>query len=163
MSHKSLRYIENIMKSIWVWLLLSLLICSTCEGLVSAKLAFKATVSPTKADSVKNKPQHLTTCFSSLAPLHDFVMDSNDRSEEIKLRYQNEQGIIAIDSVELPKIEDLPKRRHEIYQRQMPEEGLMATTEMFFGRVAMMAAVGLFAGEILSGKSLPEQIVELLR
>jgi len=39
----------------------------------------------------------------------------------------------------------------------------MATTEMFFGRVAMMAAVGLFAGEILSGKSLPEQIVELLR
>jgi hypothetical protein len=109
---------------------------------------------------------------SILRNLYDYYPSdfSNDfaRKDKTKLNYQNEPFscdliLPSIEIMAMPYQEDLSRRRRaEKIRRRVQEEGPLAAAEMMAGLISMVCAILLFAGEIMSGKSLLYRMAEFM-
>jgi hypothetical protein len=74
------------------------------------------------------------------------------------LHYKNNEDEVVVDNIDSKiRLEDLPRATME---RKIQANLLrpLGIAEIYIGRVAMVAAVILFGTELLTGRSLPEQI-----
>jgi len=106
---------------------------------------------------IPNRTFRPSTCSSSTLLRQPLYAFRNDRDEITALYYKNDPQEVTID-IDSISLEDLPRSAME-RQVQAKQSTPVALAEIYIGRVAMVAAVILFSTEILTGKSLPEQIL----